>query len=124
MFQISCEYIDKEETKDHLDEGERHGLKATAFRLSVSISSHKACQTAFAPNASGAVLTPSRVTWRRSLALAVLITALGLSAFTSTSVTPEKLARAIEGDATIRGDARTSQHSIVNFLARNNAFYD
>ena len=38
MFQIICEYIDKEKTKDHMDEGERHGLKATAFRLSVSIS--------------------------------------------------------------------------------------
>ena len=123
MFQIICEYIDKEKTKDHMDEGERHGLKATAFRLSVTISSHQACKTAFAPRANEALLTPSVVTWRRSLALAVLLTALGLSAFTSSSVTPETLARAIEGDATIRANARKSQHSIVNFLHRNNAFF-
>ena len=123
MFQIICEYIDKEEASDHLDEGERHGLKATAFRLCVTISSHQACKTAFAPRANEALLTPSVVTWRRSLALAVLLTALGLSAFTSSSVTPETLARAIERDATIRANARKSQCSIVNFLHRNNAFF-
>ena len=120
MFQIICEYIDKEKTKDHMDEGERHGLKATAFRLCVTISSHQACKTAFAPRANEALLTPSVVTWRRSLALAVLLTALGLSAFTSPAVTPETLARAIEGDATIRRKALYSRHSIINFLYRNN----
>ena len=123
MFQIICEYIDKEKTKDHMDEGERHGLKATAFRLCVTISSHQACKTAFAPRANEALLTPSVVRWRRSLALAVLLTALGLSAFTSSSVTPETLARAIERDATIRANARKSQCSIINFLHRNNAFF-
>ena len=120
MFQIICEYIDKDKTKDHMDEGERHGLKATAFRLCVTISSHQACKTAFAPRANEALLTPSVVTWRRSLALAVLLTALGLSAFPSQSVTSETLARAIEGDATIRRKALYSRHSIINFLYRNN----
>ena len=132
MFQIICEYIDKEKTKDHMDEGERHGLKATAFRLSVSVSSHRTCKSAFKTGASEAVLTPSCVTRRRSLALAVLLTALGISAPTAHGsdahgllfVTPEMLARAIESDMTIRKMARNAEHSIVNFLYRNNALLE
>ena len=124
MFQIICEYIDKEKTKDHMDEGERHGLKATAFRLSVSVSSHKACQSAFPTISNEAVLTPSCVTRRRSLALAVLLTALDISNLGLQFVTPEMLARAIESDMTIRKMARNAQHSIVNFLYRNNALLE
>ena len=132
MFQIICEYIDKAErsssaSRFHLDDCERDFLKATAFRLSVSVSSHRTCKSAFKTGASEAVLTPSRVTRRRSLALAVLLTALGISAPTAHGsayglrfVTPEMLARAIESDMTIRKMARNAQHSIVNFLYRNN----
>ena len=123
MFQIICEYIDKKETSDHLDEGQRHGLKATAFQLSVSVSSHTACQSAFPTGASDALLTPACVTRRRSWALAVLLTALGLSAHTPPSVTATTLARALEGDVTIRGNALKSQHIIVNFLCRSSALY-
>ena len=131
MFQIICEYIDKEETEDFLDDCERGFLKATAFRLSVSVSSHRTCKSAFKTGASEAVLTPSRVTRRRSLALAVLLTALGISAPTARGsdahgllfVTPEMLARAIESDMTIRKMARNAQHSIVRFLYRNNPLW-
>ena len=121
MFQIICEYIDKEETEDHLDDGEQGVLKATALRLSVSLTSHKPCQIAFATSGVGRLpLTPSVDRRRRSISLAVLLTALGLSAFPSQSVTSETLALAIEGDATIRRKALYSRHSIINFLYRNN----
>jgi hypothetical protein len=136
MFQIICEYIDKAErsssaSRFHLDDCERDFLKATAFRLSVSVSSHRTCKSAFKTGASEAVLTPSRVTRRRSLALAVLLTALGISAQTAFGsdahgllfVTPEMLARAIESDMTIRKMARNAQHSIVRFLYRNNLLW-
>ena len=116
MFQIICEYIDKEETSDHLDEGQRHGLKAIAFQLSVSLSTHKACQSAFPTSASEALLTPPCVRRRRSWALAVLLTALGLSAHTPSTVTATTLARALEGDVTIRGNALKTQHSILNYV--------
>ena len=124
MFQIICEYIDKEETEDFLVDCERGFLKATAFRLSVSVSSHRTCKSAFKTSASEAVLTPSRVTRRRSLALAVLLTALDISNLGLQFVTPEMLARAIESDMTIRKMARNAQHSIVNFLYRNNALLE
>ena len=124
MFQIICEYIDKAETEGLLYECERDVLKATAFRLSVSVSSHRTCKSAFKTGASEAVLTPSRVTRRRSLALAVLLTALDISNLGLQFVTPEMLARAIESDMTIRKMARNAQHSIVNFLYRNNALLE
>ena len=132
MFQIISEYIDKAVTEYPLCGCERDVLKATTFRLSVSVSSHRTCKSAFKTSASEAVLTPSRVTRRRSLALAVLLTALGISAPTARGsdahgllfVTPEKLARAIESDMTIRKMARNAEHSIVNFLYRNNALLE
>ena len=122
MFQIICEYIDKEETSDHLDEGQRHGLKAIAFQLSVSLSTHKACQSAFPTSASEALLTPPCVTRRRSWALAVLLTALGLCGSGAlglsapSTVTATTLARALEGDVTIRGNALKTQYSILNYV--------
>ena len=115
MFEIICEYIDKDAASHHLDEGQRRGLKATAFELSGFVSTNRAYQSAFLWIGNAAVQTTELMKQRRSWALAVLLTALSLSPHMP-DIPPWTLATTLESDVVIRGSACKMQPRIFEIF--------
>ena len=117
MFEIISEYIDKDAASHHLDEGQRRGLKATAFQLSGFLSTNRAYQPAFQWIGNAAVQTTELMKQRRSWALAVLLTALSLSPHMP-DIPPWTLATTLESDVVIRGSACKLQPRIIDLVYR------
>ena len=115
MFEIICEYIDKDAASHHLDEGQRHGLKATAFQLSGFVSTNRPYQSAFQWIGNAEVQTSELMKQRRSWALAVLLTAFSISPHMP-DIMPWTLATTLESDVVIRGSACKMQPRIFEIF--------
>ena len=111
MFEIICEYIDKDAASHHLDEGQRRGLKATAFQLSGFLSTNRADQPAFQWIGNAAVQTTELMKQRRSWALAVVLIAFSISPHMP-DIMPWTLAKTLESDVVIWGSACKMQPRI------------
>ena len=118
LFEIICNYIDKDAASHHLDEGQRHGLKATAFQLSGLVSTNRAYQSVFQWIGNAEVQTSELMKQRRSWALAVLLTALSLSPHMP-DIPPWTLATTLESDVVIRGSACKMQPRIIDLVYRS-----
>ena len=118
LFEIICNYIDKDAASHHLDEGQRHGLKATAFQLSRLVSINRAYQSVFQWIGNAEVQTSELMKQRRSWALAVLLTALSLSPHMP-DISPWTLATTLESDVVIRGSACKMQPRIIDLVYRS-----
>ena len=118
LFHLICEYIDQDAASNLLDEGQRHGLKATAFQLSKLVVTNRQYQSVFEWIGNAAVQTTELMKQRRSWALAVLLTALSLSPHMP-DIPPRILATKLESDVVIRGSACKTQPRIVDLVYRD-----